>query len=164
MRRLLSAALVLAMIFMTVGCSDLDEHSYAELVIELPSEYEVFEAKDTYDLALTNGVAVIGINRISRVSAAESGMPDWLSPSEFAAYYLYMSVEKSEIEYVGQVPYYSYYHTPIGADQQFCLAAFYRSQYAYFTVFCFVSSSAEAGYIGDFIDFIDNVRFQSIDD
>ena len=163
MKIIITTVLILAIMLSLVGCGSYETYGHAEFLIELPDEYEQFDSDGQFDLALTDGTAVVGLNRISRAAAAEDVVPDWLSPTEFAEYYMYKSEVESEVIRVGDVPYYVYYSTPIGSSRQFCLAAFYRSQYAYFTLFCFVPAEAEGAYITDFIDYIDNVTFKSAD-
>ncbi len=163
MKKVFLLILIASVIFSAFGCGSKDNtFSFTEFTITLPEEFYEAKKNEIYDLALTDGVAILGLNRISRVSAAEVGMPDWLSPSEFADYYMRKSEVDSELEYAGDVPYYVYYDTPVGGALQFCIVACYRSQYAYFTLFCHVDAEHEESYIGKFIDYIDNVTFKLI--
>ncbi len=162
MKKITLFILIISILFGIIGCSDNRSFTFAEFTITLPKEYSEMEKNDTYDLTMTNGEAIIGLNRIPRGSAAEAGIPDWLMPKEFADYYMRKAGVDSAVELQGDVPYYIYYNTPIGGEAQFCLAAFYRSQYAYFTLFLIVNAEAERPYIGAFLDYIDNVTLSAI--
>ncbi len=163
MKKIMSMILLLALTLSLGGCDE-RRFEYQEFSITLPDEYkELEQEKDEkkYDLLVTNGDVIIGLNRISRLSAAQAGLPDALMPREFAEYYMKQSGIESDIAMSGVVPYYIYYNTPAGAERQFCLIAFYRSEYAYFTLFCFVDQSKEGEYITELIDLIDNVTFST---
>ncbi len=163
MKKITSIILLLALAVSLTGCDE-RRFEYQELSITLPNKYkELEQEKDEkkYDLLVTDGDVIIGLNRISRLSAAQAGIPDALMPREFAEYYMKQSGIESDIVMSGVVPYYIYYNTPAGAPRQFCLIAFYRSEYAYFTLFCFVDQSLEADFITEIIDLIDNVTFST---
>ena len=135
--------------------------THAEYSISLPSDYDYLEDTDgVYDIAMSNGEAIIGVSRLSFVAADKTGIDISMMPSQFAAYYKAVSKVDSTLEMTGDVPYYVYYLDK-GGVKYTVLIAFHRSKHAYFTTTFTVRADAERRYISEFIDYADNVIFDS---
>ena len=152
----LSALAVLIVALALSSCKSDAGHSYAEFKITLPEEFFEYDA-ELYDLALTDGVASLGLNRISFVSASQTGIDITLTPRDFATAYMLESGVSEEIYETGDVPYYTTYAGTLD-ERYFCLYAFYRTPQAYFTLVCMAPSGLESEYKNLFVDYIDNVE------
>ena len=141
------------------GCGKTKKYTHAELEIELPKQYTEYNGDESFDLAFSDGYAVIGVNRISFVAGEATGIPSYLDEAGFAEYYRgQIEKETTEISSFNGVPYFSY-EREISGKEYTVLISFYRSKYAHFTVMFIVDSSLSGDYLHQFIDYIDNVSF-----
>lgn len=154
---ILSVATVLTVALNLTSCAeDGKKYTYAEFSLSIPEEFFEYET-GLYDLSLTDGTASLGLNRISFVTASQTGWDITLTPNDFARAYMHDSGVNSEIKTAGDVPYYT---TIDGNLEQayFCLFAFYRTPQAYFTLVCMAPSGLREKYESLFVDYIDNVE------
>lgn len=130
-KRLVSILLLLASIFLLASCGG-EIYGHAELEISLPEKFREFEA-DSFDAAYTNGKALVGIIRISFDASFNEGVPDFLTPEQFARFYKTATKREGDIAFHRDTPYYEYSEVQSGVKNLY-LASFYRSKYAYFAV------------------------------
>jgi len=98
----------------------------------LSDDFREFEA-ESFDAAYTDGTALVGIYRISYNAGFNQGIPDFLTPEQFALLYAKSTGREVEIKKHDGVPYYEYTEENDGIKSVY-IASFYRSMYAYFTV------------------------------
>ena len=157
MKRIISLILALMSVFLLVSCSS--EHTYAEFTLTAPRDYKDYDSKGAYDLAFTDGHATVGVLRISLVSAEQSGLDITFTPGDFAEFYMEKAGVDSVLQMENDVPYYTYFQT-VGGIKYYYLAAFYRTEGAYFTVTCMVEQSMAISYIDEFKEIISSAKMQ----
>ncbi len=145
------ALLVLVSVFVSiVGCSRYVEYSHCELAITMPREYEQVDI-DEFDLALSNGEAIVGMIRLSFEAAVQEGINSTHSPESFAELYtLMIGREDVEIMQHGDVPYFTYTREGESADY-FYMQTFYRTHHAYFIISFICPLTLESGYRVEFL-------------
>ncbi len=162
MKSVISLFSVLALLILTlVGCSgNYTTHTLGEISIELPKQYERYaDAEELFDLSLTDGRAIIGLNRISFTDAIESGLDITRTPRDFAEYYMESADVDSEVLVKGDVPYYTYTYDRLDVNY-YCMIAFYRTPYAYHIATLMVKNEYKIEYENAFVDYIDNVTMK----
>ncbi len=133
MRKVLSAALLLATIFTLASCSREVRAEHCELGILLPSGFELLDAEGAFDLAYSDGELTVGITRVSFAVLVDSGISATLSPREFAAVYRNAAgISKKVFDY-GDTAYYSYTENAGGISYRYT-PTFIRTPYAYFII------------------------------
>ena len=157
-KRFLAALLLIASTVAFVACSREKSFRHCEIVITLPSDFEDKGESQNFDMLLSNGVASVGIARITFVAGINMGIPETYSAKEFARYFMYSTEVDAEVYFYGDMPYYSYYDESTG-DKMFCLATFYRTLYAYVYVVYAVEESFESEWREKFLDIGKNVVF-----
>ena len=155
-RTLISAALLIAMLFSLTSCSD-KVFSHAEFCITLPSGFSE-EESESYDLVMRDGEVSVAVLRISLYAASESGIPDNLSPFAFAEYTSEDRGRAGEIFTYRDIPYFSDY-TELSGRKFYTLYTFYRSKNAYFIVLFSSLRSAESEMREKFFEYADTVSF-----
>lgn len=158
--RLTALFLLVALLLGLSSCSDDDAippteyyPHHCELALPLPYTYAEMKS-DTFDAAFTDGVAVVGMIRISFSASVAGGIPTTLSPRQYAEYYMLLSRRECEIVTEGDVPYYTYEE-----NGYFYTMTFYRSQYAYFTVMYSCASEKREAYESNFIKYATGAYF-----
>ncbi len=131
-KKLLAIILLLATCLAAASCDGEVVYGHAELEIALPEDFREFEA-ESFDAAYTDGQALVGILRISYDASFNEGVPDFLTPEQFARFYKTATKREAEIALHGATPYYEYTEKQDGVENAY-LASFYRSKYAYFAV------------------------------
>ena len=156
-KRLLSLLLLLASVFAVTSCDTDKIYGHAELEIALTEDFREFEA-ESFDAAYTNGKALVGILRISFDASFNEGVPDFLTPEQFAKFYKTATKREAEIKFHGITPYYEYSEVQDGV-KNFYLASFYRSKYAYFAVI-FAAPEIFSGELkNEFLSYTETVVF-----
>ncbi len=131
MKKLLAAILAALTVLALFSCSD-EPYGHAELVLDLPDEYEKIELEN-FDAAYQTDISVVGIVRISFNAAFNNGIPDTLMPDKFGEFYMKNVGRDVDIETRGDIAYCEY-TDELGGVKQFYVSAFFRSKYAYFIV------------------------------
>ncbi len=160
MKKIILLFLLICVVFSSVSCGE-SSYTYAEFTITLPRDYLEYDSGGVYDLSVTDGRATLGINRISFVSAEQTGLDITFTPADFAKYYMnQISGIDTAVKNSGDVPYYSSieYHN---GSQYFCIFGFYRSRGAYFISILMVDLKYRHEYEDEFVDMIDNVILAS---
>ena len=157
MKRIIPLILALLSVFLLVSCTS--EHTYAEFTLTAPRDYKEYDSKGSYDLAFTDGYATVGIVRISLVSAEQSGLDITYTPGDFAELYMEKAGIDSVLQIEKDIPYYTYFQT-VSGKKYYYLAAFYRTEGAYFTVSCMVEQSMAVSYIDEFKEIITSAKMQ----
>lgn len=127
----LLCAMLLAGLF---GCSEKERTlSWCELSLVLTGDYEEIKS-ESFDKAMSDGRSVVGITRMSFEAALDDGIPTTLTPRAFAEEYK-RRTEKTDCQVLdnGEVPYITYVQKADGQLLHYTVA-FYRSDYAYFSV------------------------------
>ena len=132
LKKLLSLLILLASLICTAACDGDTVFAHAELEIKLSQNFREFEA-ESFDAAYTDGRSLVGIIRISFDASFNQGIPDFLTPEQFARFYKTAMKREAEIKFYGSTPYYEYSEIQDGVKNAY-LASFYRSKYAYFAV------------------------------
>ena len=148
-KRIISFFLIFSSLVMLSACRD--KRGYLELGLEIPDTYREKNTEDTFDAAYSDGVAVIGIIRLSFQAAIDDGIVETYSPEGFAKYYK-NRIEKSEceIKFSGDAPYIVYEE---GEEIPYSyLTSFYRTRYAYFVVTFVTESVVFSDYEAEFIE------------
>lgn len=154
--RISALLLLLAMLVCTVGCAKTREHIHCELGISLPREYEKVDIEQ-YDLAMSNGEAIVGLMRLSFEAALGEGIYSTHSPYAFAELYtVILGMEDTTVEEHGDVPYFTYTRQSSGGDY-FYMATFYRTHYAYFIITFICPLELEGGYRVNFLSYTEQV-------
>ena len=158
---MLKKTLVLFLIFLLIcsclSCSDGNVYGHAELVISLSEDFEEFEAEN-FDAAYTNGKAIVGIYRISFEAGFNQGIPDFLTPEQFARFYMKNSGKSVEIKKHQATPYYEYVDEQDGIKNTY-IATFYRSRFAYFLVLFATPESLYTQTFEELISYTETVIF-----
>ena len=149
----------LILISQLIGCSDSKSFSHCELTLVLDKDFSREESEE-FDLLLSNGELVLGVNRISFAAGLNQGISDTYTDKGFAAFFMHESGKSENLLMHGSIPYYTYTENGEGSDY-FYTVTFYRSKHAYFTV-AYVTESdkkelwserilkfAEAAYFND---------------
>ena len=122
----------------------------------LPHRFEKTETNGAFDVAYTDGEAVVGITRMSFDAAIDDGIPSTLSPLRFAEEYKSRTgLDDYLVKERGDVPYITYY-TRDGTEIYMHTTAFYKSYYAYFAVSFVVNSKRETKYSEDLFEIFDS--------
>ena len=156
LKKTLSLTLVLLSLFF-VSCSK--EHTYAEFTLTAPRDYDEYDSGGAYDLAFTDGQATVGVHRISFVTAEKTGLDISFTPGDFARFFMEKAGVDSLIQTEKGIPFYTYFQT-VGGKKYYYLAAFYRTEGAYFTVTCMVEESRAISYIDEFKEIITSAKMQ----
>ena len=149
--------LLLSPLFLLVSCTE--DHTYAEFTLSAPRDYDEYDATGEYDLAFTDGYATVGLTRISLVTAEQTGLDISYSPGDFAAFFMEKAGIDSKLQTEDGIPYYTYFQNVYG-KKYYYLAAFYRTEGAYFTVTCMVEESLAVAYIDEFKEIITSAKMQ----
>lgn len=157
-KKISALILALALSLSLFACGARDYFGHAELRIALSEDFKEFEA-ESFDAAYTDGSAVVGIIRISFEAGFNNGIPDFLTPRQFASVYMKGSGRECEIKTFHGVPYYEYEETLGGARQGY-LASFFRSRYAYFAVIFAADESIYSSLVPEFLDYTDTLVFE----
>ena len=154
-RRLLALIVFLSVVLSLASCSDVTA-GWCELWIVLPHGFEETETDGAFDVAYTDGEAVVGITRMSFEAAIDDGIPSTLSPLRFAEEYKTRTgLDNYSVKERGDVPYITYY-TREGTEIFMHTVGFYKSYYAYFAVAFVVNSKREAKYSENLFEIFDS--------
>ena len=151
-------ALIVLCLGCVVSCSDEATFKHCEIVITLSSDFEETGKSENFDMLLSNGEASVGIARIPFLAGVNMGIAETYSAKQFAEYFMYKTDVDAQVYFYGDMPYYSYYSD--GADgSYFCIAAFYRTQYAYAYIVFAVDKSLESAWREKFLSIGASVEF-----
>ncbi len=156
-KKLIAIILLLATCFAVASCDGETVYGHAELEIALPKDYREFEA-ESFDASYTNGQALVGILRISYDASFNEGIPDFLTPEQFARFYKTATKREAEISLHGAIPYYEYTEKQDGVENAY-LASFYRSKYAYFAVIFATPKLFYTELKNEFLSYAESVIF-----
>ena len=146
-----------AIALMLSACSESYEFTHCELTLILEEGFEEKES-DNYDLLVSNGEAVVSLNRISLDTSFESGISDTYTAKGFAAFFMNKSGKSDELLMRGDVPYYTYTEK-VGEREIFYTVTFYRSYNAYFTVAYATGAEMKEDYSEKFLIFAERAYF-----
>lgn len=158
LKRILCSALLFAFLVSLVSCGGdgAPVLSHCELRLQLPEGYASVDS-DSYDAVYSNGDYMIALTRISFVAGTLEGIPETMTESEFADFYLEKCSREANVISDGVT--YAEYYEPSGGTEHFYLEAFYRSPYAYFVILFASDVSREAEARGVFLDLAEKVYF-----
>ena len=156
-KKILSLAILISSLVLLTSCAR--THTYAEFTLTAPRDYKEYDSDGDYDLAFTDGYATVGVVRISLVTAEKTGLDITYTPGDFAMYYMQLAGINSKLQLEEGIPYYTYFQT-VGGRKYYYLAAFYRTEGAYFTVTCTVEESKAIVYIDEFKEIITSAKMQ----
>lgn len=156
LKKIATSLLLVLMLISLVSCDT--EIAHAELILTLPSEYREIE-NERFDVAASNGMATVGVARISLAAAKDEGISDTYSQLQLAEYFKLVGGKGGEVYTYQGIPYFTYTDTS-GGVEMFCTATFYRTPYAYFYVLYAVPSAEEKYYREDFLEYAASVKFK----
>lgn len=156
-KKFLVSFLLLSLLFSFFACTAERVYSHCEMVLPLTEDFEVIENSD-FDVAYSNGTAAVALLRISFSAAFIQGIPETFNTEEFGAFWLRQCSRTAEITRYRTIAHCTYEERSGGTDY-YCLAAFYRTQYAYFVVICTVKSTLKDEWNPKFLDYISGVYF-----
>ena len=133
MRRALSLLLILVLLLSLTSCSDEVHAQHCELGIVLPKDFMEIDTDASFDLAYSDGDAVVGLTRLSFDAVFESGIPATVSVRELAELYQASHGVKHIIYAYGDTVYYSYTVERDGAVYIY-MPTFYKTPYAFFVI------------------------------
>ena len=157
LKRLLLLALSLALSFSVIACSQSQTYSHCEMVLPLADDFYEVENAD-FDKSYSNGIAAVAILRLSFEAAFSSGIPETFNTEEFGRFWLRECGRSAEIVRYEGIAHCTYTES-VGETDYFCLAAFYRTYYAYFVVLFTVEDAVRTEWEGEFLRYISNVYF-----
>ena len=153
MKRILSFILVLLLLLSTTACGEKGSFTHCEITLNLTEKFTECSSDEPFvivdssgnsvvfkttsaspDIALSDGVTVVMLSRISHEAAADEGIAPFLTETEFARLYMSLSETEAEIFYYSDTPYYLYEKTGSDGARFTFLVSFFRSPYAYFTL------------------------------
>ena len=156
-KKIIALALLLLSLPSLFSCDGDIIYGHAELQISLSEDFREFEA-DSFDVAYTDGKSLVGIVRISFEASFNEGIPDFLTPEQFARLYKTLAKREAEITLHGLTPYYEYTELQDGVKNSY-LASFYRSKHAYFAVIFATPEIFYGELKNEFLSYTDTVVF-----
>lgn len=156
-KKIFSFILALAAVITLVSCDGEKIFGHAELRLPLSEDFREFEA-ETFDAAYSDGNILVAVYRVSFAAGMEDGIPETLTPEQFARLYKKSSGRDAEIKKKGLTPYYEYSETQNGVKSCY-LASFYRSKYAYFAVLFAAPEGIYSEKLPEIFSYIENVIF-----
>ena len=161
LKRILVLILTLSIVFSLFSCEGEKKFTCADLTLTLPSSYREEDGGESANMLLTDGKSTVSIKRLSIIDAEAQGINSSYSDRQFAEFFLINSDIDGVVSVYSDVPYYTYYDTTGGAGL-FCLAAFYRTPYAYFIVIFATSSDREREARDEFFEIITSATYQIV--
>ena len=139
--KLLIAFLLILSTLTATACSGDRAFEYCELGIRLPRSFKEREAREGFDLEVSDGYITVGITRYSFDAVIKDGILATHTPLKFAEVYkgLMEGVPVGPIRESGDIPYFIYKGASASGEAYY-MPTFYRTPYAYFVI-TFVSSS-----------------------
>lgn len=135
------------------------KYSHCEIEITLSESFSEYEAKESFDLAFTDGRMIVGVQRLSFDAGIEDNVPATLTPLTFAEYYLHRTGTEAEIFEYGYVPYAVF--TMSEALESYCyLLSFYRTDYAYFIITFITAHTMNDNVKDEIFGIIDTVKYK----
>ena len=156
-KRIFTVILFFSVLLTIASCDKNDFFGHAELRIALDSDFREFKS-DNFDAAYTDGTAVVGIYRISYNAGFNQGIPDFLTPAQFAAFYMERAEIESEVKDYRGTAYYEYTRLD-GELKNSYIASFYRSKYAYFIVLFATPEKLYPDIAGELLSYTETVIF-----
>ena len=156
-KRAISALLITVLLFLVSCGDDSTKYSHCEMVLPLDSDFYEIENSD-FDVAYTNGVAAVAVLRLSFAAAFMQGIPETFNTDEFGRFWLRQCEREGEIKRHNGIAHCTYLQSD-GKTSYFCLAAFYRTQYAYFVVVYTVGESVKNEWESRFLNYISTTYF-----
>ncbi len=156
-KKILALLILFAAVLSLASCDGEKTYGHAELEIALSEDFREFEA-ESFDVAYTDGQALVGILRISYDASFNEGIPDFLTPEQFARFYKTATKREAEIKIHGLTPYYEYSEVQEGVKNAY-LASFYRSKYAYFAVIFATPELFYGELKNEFLSYTESVIF-----
>ena len=113
-------------------------------------------------MLLTDGKSTVSFKRLSLADAEKGGISPSYSDYQFAEFFLINSGIDGTVASYADTPYYTYYDTA-DADRLFCLAAFYRTPYAFFIVIFATSASREGDARDEYFKILETATYTIVD-
>lgn len=154
LKRLLSVLLLVVVSLSVFACGRENVFTHAELSLSLPKDFYEVEAENS-DMLMTNGEVTVALTRYSYES---ENIPGYLTAEIFADFCLERSGVESEVFMYGDVPYFTYYSTESGTSL-YCMATFYSTPYAYFSVLYATSAAKEERWRETFLEIADGAFY-----
>ena len=153
-KRILSL-LLLPIVLVSVFSSGRENvFTHAEFNLPLPKDFYEVEAENS-DMLMTNGEVTVAV---SRYSFESDGVPGYLTAEAFAEYCLEKSGISTEVYMYGDIPYFTYYDSSSGA-RLYCMATYYSTPYAYFSVLYATRAANEGQWREKFFTIADGAYY-----
>lgn len=163
LRRAVAAILaVITAVSLTACAEGRVSYTCAELTLTFPEGYAEQTAPDGANMLLSDGKSTVTFKRLSHVDAESSGISTSYTAMQFAEFFLVNSEIEGTLHTYADIPYYPYYETSEGVEL-FCLAAFYRTPYAYFIIIFATSSERESEAREEFFEIMKSTTMQIVD-
>ncbi len=143
------------------SCDGTKSYTCADLTMTFPSAYKETDAGAEANMLLTDGKSTVSIKRLSVIDAENQGINSSYSDMQFAKFFLINSDIDGTISSYSGVPYYTYYDDA-GGVRLFCLAAFYRSPYAYFIVIFATAADRESEARDEYFEIITTATYKIV--
>lgn len=154
LKRIAAALLLPLMLACFFSCKRENVFTHAEFNLPLPDDFYEVEPVNS-DMLMTNGEVTVAV---SRYSYASENIPSYLTAEIFAEYCLDKGGIDSVVYMYGDVPYFTYYSSASGSSL-YCVATFYSTPYAYFSVLFATSASLEEQWRDQFLSIADGAYY-----
>ena len=161
LKRLISLLCLIAFSFSLFSCGGDVTFTCLDINLTLPNGYFETDAGESANMLLTNNESTVSIKRLSVVEAEKQGISGSYSAEQFANFFMINNELEGNLASHGDVPYYSYYDTS-SSIRLFCIAAFYRTPYAYFIIIFATSPDREAEARDEFFDAMSSVTYNIV--
>jgi len=156
-KRIIAVLLAFSALLSMAACKKDTVYGHAEMRISLPESFSEFES-ESFDATYSDGKSLVGILRVSFDAGFNQGIPDFLTPEEFAKLYMKSTGRDSEIKLIKNVPYYEYTELQDGVKNAY-IASFFRSKYAYFVVVFATVEELYSSLAGELLSYTETVIF-----
>lgn len=134
-KKIISVLLLLTLLCSVFSCKEEElKIRVGELVLTFPEGFSEKTPPKSSNKLLSNGEMTVTVTRVSFYDAEAQGIPSAYGAEDFAQYMLNESGREGDVYFYGDMPYYSYYYTDESGAELFCMATFYKTPYAFFTV------------------------------
>ena len=161
LRKILVLLVTLSLVLSLFSCSKTKAFTCADLTLTFPADYREEDSGASANMLLSDGKSTVSIKRLSVIDAEAQGINSSYSDRQFAEFFLINSNIDGVVSVYSDVPYYSYYDTS-GGVRLFCVAAFYRTPYAYFIVVFATSSDREREARDEFFQIMTSATYKIV--
>lgn len=161
LKKIIGLIIVLSVTLSCDSCGGTKSFTCADLTMTFPSAYEEADAEGEANMLLTDGKSTVSIKRLSFIDAEKQGVNSSYSDAQFAKFFLINSGIDGTVSTYSDVPYYTYYDDA-GSVRLFCVAAFYRTPYAYFIVIFATSADREREVRDEFFEIITTATYKIV--